>query len=154
MHPGVAFPLERYIPPEGATICDNELPGGTNVSVNLAVIHMDKVVFGEDADHFRPERWIEASLEQLKLMDRSFLAVRSYISQLQSYTNNSQFGYGARTCIGKNISILEMGKFIPQALRYLDLEWASPDPEWKLDAAWFWKQSGIIVKFQWREKSL
>ena len=75
MHPGVAFPLERYIPPEGARICDVELPGGTNVSVNQAVIHMDKSVYGEDADQFRPERWIEASPEQLKLMDRSFLSV-------------------------------------------------------------------------------
>lgn len=59
----------------------------------------------------------------------------------------SQFGYGARTCIGKNISIMEMGKLVPQILRHFDIEWASPDPEWKLNAAWFWKQSNIIVKF-------
>ena len=79
MHPGVAFPLERYVPPEGATICDIDLPGGTNVSVNPAVIHMNKDVFGEDAGQFRPERWIEASPEQLKLMDRSFLSVSSQV---------------------------------------------------------------------------
>ncbi|KIX08689.1 uncharacterized protein Z518_03346 [Rhinocladiella mackenziei CBS 650.93] len=138
IHPGVAFPLERYVPPEGATICDLELSGGTNISMNAAVIHMNKDVFGDDTDQFRPERWVEASPEQLKYMDRSFMA----------------FGYGARTCIGKNISILEMGKFIPQIFRYFDLEWASPDPEWKTDAAWFWKQSGVIVKFKPRRTSL
>ena len=80
MHPGVAFPLERYVPPEGAAICDVELLGGTNVSVNPAVIHMNKNVFGEDAGQFRPERWIEASSEQLKLMDRSFLSVSSHVN--------------------------------------------------------------------------
>src|ERR1700761_6629518 len=76
IHPGVAFPLERYIPPEGATICGIDLPGNTNISATAAVIHMNKEVYGADADQFRPERWIEASPEQLKHMDRSFLAVR------------------------------------------------------------------------------
>lgn len=48
--------------------------------------------------------------------------------------------------------MLEMGKFIPQIFRYFDIEWASQDAEWQLDAAWFWKQSGVIVKFKWREQ--
>ncbi|KAJ9606533.1 Cytochrome p-450 [Cladophialophora chaetospira] len=136
LHPGVAYPLERYVPVEGATICGVELPGGTNVSVTAPVIHMDKTVYGEDAESFRPERWLEAEPEHLKLMERSFLT----------------FGAGTRTCIGKNISILEMGKFVPQILRHFDLEWASALLEWKTEAVWFWKQSGIIVRFKWRGK--
>ena len=76
MHPGVAFPLERYVPLGGATICGTWLPEGTNVSVNAAVIHMDKTIYGSDANQFRPERWIDASPDQLKMMDRSFLTVR------------------------------------------------------------------------------
>lgn len=75
LHPGVAFPLERYVPPGGAVICGNWLPEGTNVSVNAAVIHLDRSVYGDDAEHFRPERWIDASSEELKAMDRSFIAV-------------------------------------------------------------------------------
>jgi cytochrome P450 len=77
IHPGVAFPLERYVPPEGAIICGYDLPGGTNVSLNPAVVQMDKGVYGSDADHFRPERWIEASPDRLRLMDRSHIAVGS-----------------------------------------------------------------------------
>ncbi|EXJ66931.1 uncharacterized protein A1O5_10126 [Cladophialophora psammophila CBS 110553] len=136
LHPGVALPLERYVPPEGATICGVDLPGGTNVSITAPVVQMDRAIYGSDVDAFRPERWLEASAEQLKLMDRSFLA----------------FGAGARTCIGKNISILEMGKFIPQILRHFHIEWASSEPEWKTEAVWFWKQSGVIVRFKWRGK--
>ncbi len=75
IHPGVAFPLERCVPPAGADLGGYKLPGGTNVSANPAVIHVDKDIFGNDADRFRPERWLEASPEQLKAMDRSFLAV-------------------------------------------------------------------------------
>ena len=80
IHPAVAFPLERYIPPGGATLCDYRLPAGTNVSVNPAVIHMDKEVFGKDADQFRPERWLDASPDHLKQMDRSFIAVGLCVS--------------------------------------------------------------------------
>lgn len=75
IHPGVAFPLERYVPKGGATICGAWLPEGTNVSVNAAVIHMDKNIYGADAHEFRPERWLEASPDRLKVMDRCFLAV-------------------------------------------------------------------------------
>lgn len=77
LHPGVGFPLERYVPPSGATLCDTFLPGGTIVSVSAPVVHADTAVFGEDALDFRPERWIEADSETLKGMERSFLSVRS-----------------------------------------------------------------------------
>lgn len=68
-------------------------------------------------------------------------------------TDRNQFGYGSRTCIGKNISILEMGKFIPQILRHFDVVWASAEDEWKLHAAWFWVQSGVIATLKWRGNS-
>ena len=48
---------------------------------------------------------------------------------------------------------MEMGKFIPQILRNFEIEWASSEPEWKTYAAWFWKQSDIIVKFSDRHKT-
>jgi len=58
-----------------------------------------------------------------------------------------QFRYGVRTCIGKNISIMEMGKLVPQVLRHFDLEWASDKPEWETECYWMHKQRGVIVKF-------
>ena len=75
MHPGVGFPLERFVPPEGAILCGIHLPGGTNVSMSAPTIHYDKSIFGVDAPEFRPERWLEASPEKLKIMERGFLAV-------------------------------------------------------------------------------
>jgi cytochrome P450 len=158
MHPGVGFPLERYVPPEGCTLNGTFLPGGSIVSMSAPVLHADITVYGKDALTFRPERWLEATPEQLKIMDRSFLSVSlvtpcSSIQVSSGRTDDRQFGYGARTCIGKNISLLEMGKFIPQIFRQFDVLWArSSEEEWKLHAAWFWKQDGIDVTFRSRDK--
>jgi cytochrome P450 len=59
-----------------------------------------------------------------------------------------QFGAGTNTCLRKNISILEMGKFFLQVQRHFDLEWASSAPEWKTEAVGFWKQSGVVVRIK------
>ena len=75
LHPGVGFPLERFVPEDGATICGRYLPAGTNISMSAPVIHVNKNIWGDDANDFRPERWIESDSERLKVMDRNFLAV-------------------------------------------------------------------------------
>ncbi|KAI8649179.1 hypothetical protein NCS57_01454100 [Fusarium keratoplasticum] len=129
-------PPERVVPPDGVRLCGEYLSGGTIVGVNAAVIHRDRDIFGQDADTFRPERWLHSSEERIKLMDRHNLA----------------FGAGARTCIGKNISIMEMSKFVPQVLRQFDLEWASSEPGWRVKTYWFAKQTGLLVRFHRRDK--
>jgi len=63
-----------------------------------------------------------------------------------------QFGAGSRSCIGKNISIMEMGKLVPQMMRHFDLEWASEEPEWKIHTYWFSKQSGLLVRMKARKR--
>ena len=154
LHPGVGFPLERYVPPEGATLCGFPLAAGTNVSMMVPVVQIDPDVFGKDSQAFRPERWLESDPEQLKLMERSMLVVSS--KNVKEGQNKLltfyQFGHGARTCIGKNISIMEMGKFIPQILQTFDIEWASENEDWKTNAAWFWKQTDMDVRFKIRQR--
>ncbi|KAM5344512.1 hypothetical protein ACJ41O_013048 [Fusarium nematophilum] len=90
MHPSVGMLLERHVPKGGATICGRFFPEGYVVGINPWVVGRNRGVYGEDADVFRPERWIEANAEQLKEMERSSLA----------------FGAGSRVCIGKNISMM------------------------------------------------
>lgn len=43
---------------------------------------------------------------------------------------------------------MEMGKFIPQLFRHFDIEWASEQLEWHLHAAWFWKQSELLLRLK------
>ena len=75
LHPGVGFPLERYVPKEGLTVGDVHIPGGTVVGMNAWVIHHDKSIYGDDADDFRPGRWIDSKPQQLRLMEKYFLSV-------------------------------------------------------------------------------
>jgi cytochrome P450 len=75
LHPGVGFPLERFVPEGGAMICGYHIPAGVNISTSAPLIHHNKDIFGPDTDVFRPERWLEASEEKLKVMDRNSLAV-------------------------------------------------------------------------------
>lgn len=92
LHPAAGLILERVVPPQGMDILGHFIPGGTTVGCNAWVLHRRSEVFGEDVDDFRPERWIEASPSQLAQMKATMF----------------QFGAGARTCLGKNISMLEM----------------------------------------------
>lgn len=104
-HPAAGLPLERVVPLEGLVINNYHLPGGTIVGMSAWVVHRSKEIFGEDAAQWRPSRWIEASEENKRLMDNSIFS----------------FGAGARTCIGKNISLLEMYKLVPAVLRRFDV---------------------------------
>ena len=105
LHPAVGLPLERVVPPEGAEICGEHIMGGTIVGCSAWVIHRRPSIFGYDADDYRPERWLEATGEKKKEMEGMMF----------------QFGMGARTCIGKNISLLEVYKLVPSFLRRFDV---------------------------------
>lgn len=104
-HPAAGLPLERITPAGGVQICDVVLPAGTNVGCNAWALHLDQELWGEDADRWRPERWIEASDAKKAEMKNSMFA----------------FGAGSRTCIGKNVSYLEMYKLVPAVLRSFDV---------------------------------
>lgn len=93
LHPGVGFPLERFVPPEGAEICGRTLPGGTNVSITAPVIHHNKEIYGQDANIFRPERWLEASSEELKAMDRYFFAVSHSVLPFENIRSTNSTSY-------------------------------------------------------------
>ncbi|KAL4812363.1 cytochrome P450 [Aspergillus spinulosporus] len=69
MHPitGVSFP--RHAPAQGCSLGGYYIPGNARIGVNPAVIHFDKSVYGDDADVFSPERWIEASADKERAMD-------------------------------------------------------------------------------------
>ncbi|KAJ4991362.1 cytochrome p450 pisatin [Stagonosporopsis vannaccii] len=106
VHPAVAAPMTRVVGPQGLQIASQYFPPGTEVGVNAWVIHNNTSIFGRDAHVFRPERWLTDNKEERAILDRNFLA----------------FGNGPRTCIGKNISLLEMSKVIPQIVRKYDFE--------------------------------
>lgn len=112
VHPAPGLPMERIVPPQGAEIAGRFIPGGTIVGCSAWVFHRNKSIFGEDADVYRPERWlVDESLDREKEEAR-----------IKEMTGTMlQFGMGSRTCIGKNISLLEIYKLVPSLLRAFDV---------------------------------
>jgi cytochrome P450 len=106
LHPATGLGLQRCVPAAGALLCGCMFPGGTTVGINAWVAHRNTSVYGPDADKWRPERWLEIEADGRGAeVEQYFLA----------------FGLGSRTCIGKNISFLELNKLVPQLLRQFDL---------------------------------
>nr|POE72189.1 cytochrome p450 monooxygenase [Quercus suber] len=89
LHPAVGMSLPRVTPEGGATIAGRYIPAGTVIGANPWVVHRSEEVYGEDVEAFRPERWLT---EDNGDMHRFFFA----------------FGSGARMCLGRNISWMEM----------------------------------------------
>ncbi|KAF2205452.1 pisatin demethylase [Delitschia confertaspora ATCC 74209] len=130
LHPPFGLPLERVVPAPGATICGEFLPAGTVVGMSGWVVHRDMDTFGLDCDDWRPERWIECSEEERRSMEHALLT----------------FGAGNRTCLGKNISYLEIYKLVPSMLKAFDFQLADPtDSSWKIMNRWFVNQEGLKV---------
>ncbi|KAJ5986621.1 hypothetical protein N7451_010986 [Penicillium sp. IBT 35674x] len=129
MHPATGLPLARVVPEGGTTLCEKFFPAGSIVGVNAWVMHSNKSVFGADAELYRPERWLESS-ELSSAMDRNFMA----------------FGGGARTCIGKNISLLEIGTLVPNLIRSFHFELVDQNLEPECENVWFVKQKNIRCK--------
>lgn len=76
VRPAVGLNIQRAVPPEGAELDGHHFPGGTVVAVNGWVLHRDRATFGQDADVFRPERWL-ADPEQARIMERYMFQVSS-----------------------------------------------------------------------------
>ncbi|KAL1796194.1 hypothetical protein ACET3X_004734 [Alternaria dauci] len=131
VHPAVGAPMTRVVGPQGLVIADQFFPPGTEVGVNAWVIHNNKSIFGPDAHVFRPERWMTKDKEERAVLDRNFLS----------------FGAGPRTCLGKNISLLEMNKVIPQIVRKYDFEILphANGEKYTWTTRWFSKPSFIAI---------
>jgi hypothetical protein len=82
--------------PRGGDIFDGKfVPGGTNIGACVWSIQRVKSVFGENADMYRPERWLEASGDQLQRTEK---------------TNDLVFAHGRYQCLGKNVAMIELRK--------------------------------------------
>jgi cytochrome P450 len=105
LHPAVGLPLERLVPASGLQLPSGPLlPAGTIVGASPWIIHRDESIFGADANVFNPGRWLKKKGEtETEFTSRERGMVRATFT----------FGAGSRTCIGKNISLLEIYKVIP-----------------------------------------
>lgn len=101
----------KIVPSGGDTINGQFIPGGTRIGQNFYSVQRSKEIFGDDADIFRPERWLdidEARLTQQRL-------------QVELV-----FGAGRWGCSGKSVAFLEMNKVYVELLRRFDFQLVHP----------------------------
>lgn len=75
MHPPFALPFERVVPKGGITIAGQYLPEGTDVGGNAYVVNRHKGWFGDDAEFWRPERWLEKDEAHKRKLEAGILTV-------------------------------------------------------------------------------
>jgi cytochrome P450 len=136
IHPATGLPMQRLVPAEGITISGYFIPAGSSVGINAWAAHRNTQVFGADAEEWRPERWLEGRNGE---MEKYFFS----------------FGMGSRTCIGKNISLLEMSKLVPQLVRnfYFELDEETDRGGLRSLNRWFVKQQNFRGKVILRKRS-
>ncbi|KAH9907510.1 cytochrome P450 [Xylariomycetidae sp. FL2044] len=148
LHPAAGLPLERVVPEQGAEIAGRFVKGGTIVGCSAWIIHRRPEIWGADVDVYRPERWLvdeEGGAAGGGTVDEQEKRVREMNGMM------FQFGMGSRTCIGKNISLLEIYKVVPSLLRRFDIRFKDPTQHWKLVNAWFVKQNNFQAMFELRD---
>ncbi|KAI0114132.1 benzoate 4-monooxygenase cytochrome P450 [Nemania sp. FL0031] len=127
IHGNLGLVNERVTPREGAIIDGYRIPGGTIVGINPWVIHRNTAIFGEDVETFRPERWLDGPEEGIMEMRRNLFS----------------FGAGPRMCIGKNIAMMQLCKFLSEFYRNFEAKLAEPEKEWHVIGNWVTKQTGM-----------
>ncbi|KAI8942935.1 hypothetical protein NX059_000973 [Plenodomus lindquistii] len=104
IHPPVTDVVPKKVPKGGDkfTVDGKEyfFPGGTDISYSVWRVHHDQAMFGEDAESFRPERWL---LDEEGDKDRLFAMRR---------TTDMIFGYGKYQCLGKPVAWMEITKVL------------------------------------------
>lgn len=88
---------ERVVPPGGDTLGPFHLPGGTFVGLNAWGVQLNKAVYGDDAELYRPERWLTDDAHKLQGMYQ---------------THSLIFGHGSTKCLGTSMAMMEITKVI------------------------------------------
>ncbi|KAK3352631.1 cytochrome P450 [Lasiosphaeria hispida] len=115
-------PAELYkeAPAGGAVVGGHALPGGTWIGCNMFSMMRRRDLWGEDADVFRPERWIEAGAGSERF--RSMASVVDLV-----------FGSGKFQCLGRSIGLMELNKVIVELFRHFDFAAVNPQQPIQVD---------------------
>ena len=96
--------MAKKVPPGGDNFNGIYVPGGTRIGYGGFSVLRNKKIWGEDADVFRPERWLGG--ENIKDLDLAWDVI---------------FNAGRYQCLGKNVALMELNKvFVEVSLSVID----------------------------------
>ncbi|KAI9597087.1 cytochrome P450 [Syncephalis fuscata] len=93
----------RVVPPEGAEICGQFIPGGTTIVPQTYFIHRSEK-YWDKAEEFIPERWLTTP-ENVQAMKQNFMP----------------FSIGVRACVGRSLAWVELRVSLAVIVRRFNL---------------------------------
>lgn len=123
----------RVVPEGGDTVTvggkEVFLPSGTEVGISITGMQRLTSVFGDDAEVFRPERWIvdDGDLEGQERLAR-MIKVQDLV-----------FGYGRWKCLGRGVGLMEIFKGVFELVRHFEWGVLRPDEPLRM-----WNVNGLF----------
>jgi cytochrome P450 len=108
MYPPISGELRRAVPPEGAVVCGNFIPGGTIISVYALAASYNPSNFAQPK-RFTPERWLTTD-------ERPDWTRNDHLEASQP------FSVGPRNCIGMSLAYAETKLILARLLFRFNLE--------------------------------
>ncbi|KIO10441.1 hypothetical protein M404DRAFT_129598 [Pisolithus tinctorius Marx 270] len=104
------LPLSQPITTESGELMHEILvPKGTRIIASVAAYNRNKDMWGEDADVFNPDRWLDGIAK-----DKKEAAVGVYSSLLT-------FGGGPRACLGWRFAVIEIQAFLVEIINQFEV---------------------------------
>ncbi|KAL2675357.1 hypothetical protein Neosp_011541 [[Neocosmospora] mangrovei] len=125
----------KQVPPEGDTINGFFVPGGTQIGQGFHAVGRSRLIWGDDADMFRPERWLLAEESELRRMTAAW---------------DTHFGHGKYVCLGKPIALMEIHKAVFELIKRYDFAIMNPEKPINIQASVFLFASDFWVRISRR----
>ena len=149
--------LLRYIPPVPTTsrmnvkddvILGYEIPKGTEIFLSTAAMHKLASVFGEDAEEFKPERWMDPQV--VAAQDPELAAKTTFVTSDMTWAYQP-FLTGPRNCIGSKFATIETKILLYYLLCNLEYH-PAPGFKFKKQARVTWRPNPgmklVVKKFE------
>ncbi|KAL1858113.1 hypothetical protein Daus18300_010114 [Diaporthe australafricana] len=136
LYPVIGMALPRRVPKGGMAVHGLSLPPGTTVGCNPVSLHRSTDIFGDDAEVFRPERWLDGGEDDTRAMERY----------------NLIWGGGARTCPGRHLAEMLVSKIVPALVANFQVEITVP-PDDEIPYYFMAMLTGVRARFLPREAS-
>jgi cytochrome P450 len=134
---GVAKEVLRLLPvvtiagrtaAKDVNILGHEVAKGTGVFMNLGTLHRDPALWGEDADEFKPDRWL----------DKERIPEWGYLP----------FGGGGHACIGSKLALLELTNMIALLIRAFNVSIVKGQTIRRVTSVTSGLKEGLLVEFR------
>ncbi|KAG9049268.1 hypothetical protein FS837_010804 [Tulasnella sp. UAMH 9824] len=131
LHSTSSLGLARSVPAGGLTVCGRFFPEGAILSVPSYTLHRREDVWGDDAEEYRPERWLEIDQNTLQ---KAF----------------NPFSFGPRACVGRNLASMELLVIIASFVRKYDVILEYPQDQLETREGFLRKPLGCVVGLKQR----